>query len=102
MPRAMPGVMTGMILAIALGAGEVAPLMLVGAVKLAPELPVEVGSDFPFVAIILFVLVFPSFAYWFRAIGNQVSRRHEFEADSYAAAKAKPGLYSMTDVLGLE
>jgi len=50
LPRAMPGVMTGMILAIARGAGEVAPLMLVGAVKLAPELPVEIGSAFPFVS----------------------------------------------------
>ena len=39
LPRAMPGIMTGMILAMARGAGEVAPLMLVGAVKLAPELP---------------------------------------------------------------
>lgn len=49
LPRAMPGIMTGMILAIARGAGEVAPLMLVGAVKLAPELPVSLmppfGSD---------------------------------------------------------
>jgi phosphate transport system permease protein len=33
--------MTGMILAIARGAGEVAPLMLVGAVKLAPQLPIS-------------------------------------------------------------
>jgi phosphate transport system permease protein len=41
LPRAMPGVITGMILAIARGAGEVAPLMLVGAVKLAPGLPVD-------------------------------------------------------------
>ncbi len=41
LPRAMPGVMTGMILAMARGAGEVAPLMLVGAVKLAPELPLD-------------------------------------------------------------
>ena len=41
LPRAMPGVITGMILAIARGAGEVAPLMLVGAVKLAPELPID-------------------------------------------------------------
>ncbi len=41
LPRAMPGIMTGMILAIARGAGEVAPLMLVGAVKLAPELPIS-------------------------------------------------------------
>jgi phosphate transport system permease protein len=48
LPRAMPGVMTGMILAIARGAGEVAPLMLVGAVKLAPDLPVALASSFPF------------------------------------------------------
>ena len=41
LPRAMPGIMTGMILAMARGAGEVAPLMLVGAVKMAPELPVD-------------------------------------------------------------
>ena len=33
--------MTGTILAMARGAGEVAPLMLVGAVKLAPELPLD-------------------------------------------------------------
>jgi phosphate transport system permease protein len=43
LPRAMPGVMTGAILAMARGAGEVAPLMLVGAVKLAPELPFSVS-----------------------------------------------------------
>jgi len=47
LPRAMPGIMTGMILAMARGAGEVAPLMLVGVVKLAPELPVD--GQFPFV-----------------------------------------------------
>jgi phosphate transport system permease protein len=41
LPRAMPGIMTGIILAMARGAGEVAPLMLVGVVKLAPELPVD-------------------------------------------------------------
>jgi phosphate transport system permease protein len=46
LPRAMPGIMTGMILAMARGAGEVAPLMLVGAVKLAPELPID--GVFPF------------------------------------------------------
>ncbi len=47
LPRAMPGITTGMILAMARGAGEVAPLMLVGAVKLAPELPLD--GIFPFV-----------------------------------------------------
>lgn len=47
LPRSAPGIMTGLILAMARGAGEVAPLMLVGAVKLAPELPVE--ASFPFI-----------------------------------------------------
>jgi phosphate transport system permease protein len=47
LPRALPGIMTGIILAMARGAGEVAPLMLVGVVKLAPELPVD--GFFPFV-----------------------------------------------------
>jgi phosphate transport system permease protein len=46
LPRAMPGIMTGMILAMARGAGEVAPLMLVGAVKLTPQLTVD--GTFPF------------------------------------------------------
>jgi len=46
LPRAMPGIMTGMILAMARGAGEVAPLMLVGAVKLAPELPLDAVPPF--------------------------------------------------------
>jgi phosphate ABC transporter permease subunit PstA len=46
LPRAMPGIMTGAILAMARGAGEVAPLMLVGAVKLAPELPFDFAPPF--------------------------------------------------------
>ena len=46
LPQAMPGIMTGLILAMARGAGEVAPLMLVGVVKLAPELPFD--GFFPF------------------------------------------------------
>lgn len=41
LPMATPAIMTGLILAIARAAGEVAPLMLVGVVKLAPELPVD-------------------------------------------------------------
>lgn len=47
LPKAMPGIMTGMILAMARGAGEVAPLMLVGVVKLAPALPID--GFYPFV-----------------------------------------------------
>jgi phosphate transport system permease protein len=46
MPMATPGIMTGMILAMARAAGEVAPLMLVGVVKLAPTLPID--GTFPF------------------------------------------------------
>ncbi|HTY23382.1 MAG TPA: phosphate ABC transporter permease PstA [Desulfomonilaceae bacterium] len=47
LPRAMPGIMTGLILAMARGAGEVAPLMLVGVVKMAPELPID--GFFPYI-----------------------------------------------------
>ncbi|MDD2337351.1 MAG: phosphate ABC transporter permease PstA, partial [Geobacteraceae bacterium] len=46
LPMATPGIMTGMILAMARAAGEVAPLMLVGVVKLAPTLPID--GQFPF------------------------------------------------------
>mgnify|MGYP006268377695 CR=1 FL=1 len=47
LPASIPGILTGLILAMARGAGEVAPLMLVGVVKLAPSLPID--GDFPFV-----------------------------------------------------
>ena len=46
LPMSSPAIMTGMILAIARAAGEVAPLMLVGVVKLAPELPMDGNSPF--------------------------------------------------------
>lgn len=46
LPMASPAMMTGLILAIARAAGEVAPLMLVGVVKLAPTLPLD--ENFPF------------------------------------------------------
>jgi phosphate transport system permease protein len=46
LPMTMPSIMTGMILAIARAAGEVAPLMLVGVVKLAPTLPVDLNAPF--------------------------------------------------------
>ncbi|MEX1048369.1 MAG: phosphate ABC transporter permease PstA [Akkermansiaceae bacterium] len=41
LPASLPGILTGVILAMARGAGEVAPLMLVGVVKLAATLPVD-------------------------------------------------------------
>lgn len=46
LPMASPAMMTGVILAIARAAGEVAPLMLVGVVKLVPQLPVD--GHFPY------------------------------------------------------
>lgn len=45
-PGAMPGILTGLILAMARGAGEVAPLMLTGVVKLAPSMPLD--GSFPY------------------------------------------------------
>jgi phosphate transport system permease protein len=46
LPAAAPGILTGMILAMARAAGEVAPLMIVGMVKLAPALPVDGTAPF--------------------------------------------------------
>ncbi|MGM0535281.1 MAG: phosphate ABC transporter permease PstA [Pseudomonadota bacterium] len=47
LPMATPAMLTGVVLAVARAAGEVAPLMLVGVAKLAPQVPVD--GDFPFV-----------------------------------------------------
>jgi phosphate transport system permease protein len=46
LPGSASGILTGLILSMARGAGEVAPLMLVGVVKLAPDLPLD--ASFPF------------------------------------------------------
>ncbi len=46
LPLARPSMLTGLILAVARAAGEVAPLMLVGVVKLAPSLPLD--AEFPY------------------------------------------------------
>ncbi|MGV1098378.1 phosphate ABC transporter permease PstA [Thiovibrio sp. JS02] len=46
LPMASPGILTGFILAMARAAGEVAPLMITGVVKLAPALPLD--GTFPY------------------------------------------------------
>lgn len=46
LPMASPGIMTGLILSVARAAGEVAPLMLVGVVKMAPALPLDGNAPF--------------------------------------------------------
>ncbi|WP_404344298.1 phosphate ABC transporter permease PstA [Vreelandella aquamarina] len=47
LPMATPAMLTGVILAVARAAGEVAPLMLVGVAKLAPQMPVD--GEFPYI-----------------------------------------------------
>jgi STE24 endopeptidase len=47
-----------------------------------------IAHDMPLTGLVLFFLLFPLVSTWFRAIPNHVSRRHEFEADSYAASHA--------------
>jgi phosphate transport system permease protein len=46
LPAAAPGILTGLILAMARGAGEVAPLMITGVVKLAQDLPFDANPPF--------------------------------------------------------
>ncbi|HZM15490.1 MAG TPA: phosphate ABC transporter permease PstA [Candidatus Krumholzibacteria bacterium] len=46
LPQTVPGILTGVILAISRAAGEVAPLMLTGVVKLAPSLALDGSAPF--------------------------------------------------------
>ena len=81
----MPGILTGMILAVARGAGEVAPLMLVGAVKLAPDLPVDL-STFPY--------LFPERS--FMHLGFHI---YDVGFQSQDSEAAKPMVYTTTLLL---
>jgi phosphate transport system permease protein len=45
-PQALPGIMTGAILAIGRGAGEVAPIMFTGAAYYLPYLPTKLNDQF--------------------------------------------------------
>lgn len=85
LPRAQPGIMTGTILAIARGAGEVAPLMLVGAVKLAPDLPLDFGR-FPY--------IFPERS--FMHLGFHI---YDVGFQSQNSEAAKPMVYTTTLLL---
>lgn len=46
LPASASGILTGLILAMARGAGEVAPLMVVGVIKFAPDLPIDFTPPF--------------------------------------------------------
>ena len=48
----------------------------------------DTGATSPGVALILFSLVLPPLLFWLAPIGSAYSRKHEFEADSYAAEVA--------------
>jgi phosphate transport system permease protein len=56
LPHALPGILTGSILAVSRGAGEVAPILFVGVVYSMPELPKGITSQFMELGYHLFVL----------------------------------------------
>ncbi len=46
LPGALPGILTGMVLAVSRGAGEVAPILFTGAAYYLPDLPKTASSQF--------------------------------------------------------
>ena len=48
----------------------------------------SMAGAMPLTSLLLFFLVFPLVSKWFRAVSSHYSRRHEFEADAYAASHA--------------
>jgi len=55
-----------------------------------PNLPASLGGSVPnhALALLLFMLVVPVFSFFVSPLLAQLSRRHEFQADAYAAAQA--------------
>ncbi len=51
-------------------------------------LAVPSGEDRPGVALVLFFMVLPVFTFLFAPLGALYSRKHEFEADAFAAEHA--------------
>lgn len=41
------------------------------------------------ISLLLFFLVLPAFTFWFTPLASLISRKHEFEADAYAAEQTK-------------
>jgi phosphate transport system permease protein len=56
LPQAMPGILTGTILAISRGAGEVAPILFVGAAYFLPKLPTSPHDQFMHLGYHVYVL----------------------------------------------
>jgi phosphate transport system permease protein len=55
-PQALPGILTGAILAVARGAGEVAPILFTGVAYFLPDLPSSVWSQFMHLGYHVYVL----------------------------------------------
>ena len=56
LPHAMPGVLTGAILAVSRAAGEVAPILFVGAAYYLPQLPTKLSDQFMHLGYHIFIL----------------------------------------------
>lgn len=56
LPGALPGILTGAVLAVSRGAGEVAPILFTGAAYYLPELPTSLGSQFMHLGYHIYVL----------------------------------------------
>ena len=84
LPVATPGIATGVILAMSRGAGEVAPLMLVGVVKSASSLPIDLS--FPFI----------NFSDKFMHLGFHI---YDLGFQSPDSEAARPMVYSTTLIL---
>ena len=73
-PQASAGILTGMILAVSRGAGEVAPILFTGAAYFLPELPRHLSSQFMTPSYHVYVLATQS------PIGNIARPHHAFGA----------------------
>ncbi|RMG46751.1 MAG: phosphate ABC transporter, permease protein PstA [Acidobacteria bacterium] len=56
LPQALPGIITGMILTISRGAGEVAPILFTGAAYFLPHLPTRLNDQFMHLGYHVFIL----------------------------------------------
>ena len=77
---------------VAFGLGLVG-LAILGWLKTQPWFYTALGIDIPsdYIALLLFMLVAPVFTFAFTPISSRTSRRHEFEADEYAAQQSDAG-----------
>ena len=56
LPHAMPGVLTGSVLAVSRAAGEVAPILFVGAAYFLPQIPTQLNDQFMHLGYHVFIM----------------------------------------------